>query len=93
LADGRLGWQTPDRRNYRIRDLATGIYAISYSYAGPGIVRVSSKTGAQQRIEHFPFPLQATGCDLTPKRDAIVCSIADEKSEAWMMQDFDPDVR
>lgn len=158
LPDGRLGWQTPDRRNYRIRDLATGrdeyllsdvvgstsvsevvfsprgdqvamhwdrfgsalwlvswpdrqarglgphmrpfgwsadgewIYAVSYvPYPGPAIVRVSSKTGTQQRIEHLPVPLQATVCDLTSKRDAIVCSIADEKSDAWIMQDFDRD--
>jgi serine/threonine protein kinase/Tol biopolymer transport system component len=156
LADGRLAWQTPDRQNYRIRDLATGrdeylftdsvktfvsdlvfspngdhiamrkydeesglwvmswpgrqvralawhttpfgwsadgewIYAVSYP--GPAIVRVSSKTGAQQRIEHFPVPLQANVCDVTPKRDAIVCGIVDEKSDAWMMQDFDRDVR
>ena len=155
LGDGRLAWQTPDRQNYRIRDLATGrdeylfadaikltsvsdvvfspsgdkvamrwdrfgpalwvvswpgrqarslaphmrpfgwsadsewIYAISYIQSGPVIVRVSSKTGAQQRIEHFPAPLQATVCDLTSKRDAIVCGIVDEKSDAWMMQDFD----
>jgi Tol biopolymer transport system component len=158
LADGRLAWQTPDRRNYRIRDLATGrdeylftdsvttnvsdvvfspkgdqiamrkyqeesglwlmpwpgrqarslasymtpfgwsadgewIYAVSYSHTGPAIVRVSSKTSARQRIEHFPVPLQATVCDLTSKRDAIVCSISDEKSDAWMMQDFDRDAR
>ena len=24
LSDGRLAWQTPDARNYRIRDLASG---------------------------------------------------------------------
>ena len=24
LPDGRLAWQTPDARNYRIRDLASG---------------------------------------------------------------------
>jgi Tol biopolymer transport system component len=162
LADGRLAWQTPDRQNYRIRDLATGrdeylftdsvttfvsdvvfspngehiamrryqdefseselwlmswpgrqgrslasymtpfgwsadgewIYAVSYSLTpGPAIVRVSSKTSARQRIEHFPVPLQATFCDFTSKRDAIVCSIADVKSDAWVMQEFDRDVR
>ena len=158
LADGRLAWQTPDRQNYRIRDLATGrddylftdsvstgvsdvvfspkgdhiamrryqeesglwlmpwpgrqarhlashmtpfgwsadgewIYAISYPYPGPAIVRVSSKSSARQRIEHLPVPLHANVCDLTPKRDAIVCSIVEEKSDAWMMQDFDRDAR
>jgi eukaryotic-like serine/threonine-protein kinase len=160
LPDGRLAWQTPDRQNYNIRDLATGrdeyllsevvkstsvselvfsprgdqvamhwdwsgpalwlvswpgrlvrrlaphmtpfgwsvdgewIYGVAYvPYPGPAIVRVSSKTGTLQRIKHVPIPLQATVCDLTSKGEAVVCSFAEEKSDAWMMQDFDRDAR
>jgi Tol biopolymer transport system component len=157
LPDGRLAWQTPDRQNYRIRDLWTGrdeylfkdtsvgawvfdprfsprgdrlvlgwnrdepglwllswpsrterrlapqlrpigwsvdgewIYAIQP--AGRAIVRVSPRTGGTETIGQFPVGLQITTCDLTPNRDAIVCSLNDLKSDAWVMENFDPDIR
>ena len=159
LPDGRLAWQTPDRQNYRIRDLLTGrdeylfkdasvfrgvdprfsprgdqlvlrsdesdghepgllllswpsreerflarqvwpigwsadgewIYAIQP--AGWALVRVSPRTDRTETIGQFPVGLSVNTCDLTPDRDAIVCSLIERKSDAWVMENFDPDIR
>jgi Tol biopolymer transport system component len=159
LPDGRLAWLTPDRQNYRIRDLSTGrdeylfketsvfrgvdprfsprgdqlvlgadesdgrelgllllswpsreerflarqvrpigwsadgewIYAIQP--VGRALVRVSQRTEETQTIGQFPVGLDILSCDLTPDRDAIVCSLNARKSDAWVMENFDPDIR
>jgi Tol biopolymer transport system component len=157
LPDGRLAWQTPDRQNYRIRDLWTGrdeylftdasagawvvddltfsprgdqlvlrwnkygpglwllswpsrqdrwrvpelrpigwsangewIYAIELG--GWGLVRVSSRTGETEPIGQIPVGLQINACDLTPDRDVMFCSLFEEKSDAWVMENFDPGI-
>jgi Tol biopolymer transport system component len=159
LPDGRLAWQTPDRQNYRIRDLLTGrdeylfkdasvfrgvdprfsprgdqlvlgadesdgrepgllllswpsreerflarqvrpigwsadgewIYAIQP--VGWALVRVSSRTDRTETIGQFPVGLTVNTCDLTPDRDVIVCSLNEGKSDAWVMENFDPNIR
>jgi Tol biopolymer transport system component len=154
LPDGRLAWQTPDRQNYRIRDLWTGREEYLFSEAsvgewvsdltfsprgdqlalnryGPGLwllswpsrqerwriraarpigwsadgewvyaiepdgsalVRVSSRTGGMEPIGQIPVGLRINSCDLTPDRDVMVCSLIDEKSDAWVMENFDPGI-
>jgi hypothetical protein len=32
------------------------------------------------------------GCALTPDRSAIICSLTEQKSDAWLMEDFDPEI-
>jgi len=153
LPDGRLAWQTPDRQNYRIRDLWTGrdeylfkgasvfrgvdprfsprgdqlvlqyeagllllswpsreerflprqvrpigwsadgewIYAIQPD--GRALVRVSQRTGGTETIGQFPVGLDVGICDLMPDRDAVVCSLIERKSDAWVMENFDPDIK
>jgi Tol biopolymer transport system component/tRNA A-37 threonylcarbamoyl transferase component Bud32 len=167
LPDGRLAWQTPDRQNYRIRDLATGrdeylfkdgsrfgwfdprfsprgdslvlrpdwdglawraggagveagllllswptreerflarhVEPIGWSANGewiyaiqPGdgqVVRVSARTGETRTTGQFPAGLRVNSCDLTPDRDAIVCSLVEPKSDAWIVEHFDPEIR
>lgn len=159
LPDGRLAWQTPDRQNYRIRDLLTGrdeylfkdasvfrgvdprfsprgdqlvlmsdgsdrheagllllswpsreerflarrVWPIGWSadgewiYAiqpvGWALVRVSPRTDRTETIGQFPVGLNVNTCDLTPDRDAIVCSLMERKSDAWVMDNFDPEIR
>jgi len=159
LPDGRLAWHTPDRQNYRIRDLLTGrdeylfkdasvfhwvdprfsprgdqlvlrsdgsdryqagllllswpsreerflprqvrpigwsadgewIYAIQPD--GRALVRVSQRTGGTETIGQFPVGLDVGICDLMPDRDAVVCSLIERKSDAWVMENFDPDIK
>ena len=67
------------------------IYAIPP--AGGALVRVSQRTGGTETIGQFPVGLDVSTCDLTPDRDAIVCSLVDQKSDAWVMENFDPDIR
>jgi Tol biopolymer transport system component len=161
LPDGRLAWQTPDRQNYRIRDLGTGrdeylfkgaspvgridprfsprgdqlvlqsgyesyeaagllhlswpgreerflapqvrpigwsangewIYAIQWKAVDDAVVRVSPQTGETETIGQFPVGLNVNYCDLTPDRDVIICSLVQRKSDAWVMENFDPDIR
>jgi DNA-binding winged helix-turn-helix (wHTH) protein/Tol biopolymer transport system component len=154
LPDGRLGWLSPDRQNYRIRDLSTGheeallstswageeigearfapggdqvvvhrqpsqpvlwtlswpgreerslpprVWPIGWSADGEhiiavsgadGIVRVSARTGAAEPVGRFGDG-RITSCDLTPGGDAVICSLVDQRTDAWLMSDFDPDV-
>ena len=163
LPDGRLAWQTPDARNYRIRDLKTGreerlvenesvgwVFMPQYSPAGdevvvewnrhvngkPGLwlmtwpgrearqiapplrpmgwsadgqwiyaapmsgrapVRVSPRTGTIETVGSFPLgnfgqPGQG-GCALAPDRRSMICSLIEQTSDAWLVLDFDPEVR
>jgi len=158
--DGRLAWRTPDTRNYRIRDLATGrdellragspqgqvfeprvspngdqvvvceenrrdghqgmwligwpdrrerllapgdillpiawspnglhIYALRFGQ--PEVLRVSVSTGAVETIGRFPGSLAFERCSMTRSGSAIVCSVSENKSDAWVVDDFDPHV-
>jgi hypothetical protein len=56
------------------------------------LVRVSSRTGAPKTIGQFPVGPRINTCDLTPERDTIVCSLTEEQTDAWVMENFDPDI-
>jgi Tol biopolymer transport system component len=160
LPDGRLVWQTPGNRNYRIRDLRTGrdeylvkddsagfvfqprfsprgdqvavywnrrgndptgMWLLSWPgreerrltaemlgpigwsadgewiYAAPptgrAIFRVSTRTGKTERVGQFPVGnFESDACDLTPDRSAIICSLIEQKNDAWLMENFDPEI-
>jgi hypothetical protein len=36
--------------------------------------------------------LKRGSCSLTPDRQAIICALAEENSDAWIIDDFDPDM-
>ena len=157
LPDGRLAWQTPDRQNYRIRDLWTGRdeylftdavgrslgldptfsprgdqLVLRWNRYEPGLLLLSwpsreerllarqlrpirlvrgrrvdlrdcsrgggpssgcrrERAGPKQSA-NFPSALNVNTCDLTPDRDVIVCSLIEEKSDAWVMENFDPGI-
>ena len=155
LPDGRLAWQTPDKQNYRIRDLWTGrdeyllkesvggwVFDLKFSprgdqlvlrksQYGPGLwllswpsreerwhvpemesvgwsadgewiyainraasalVRVSSRTGGTEPLGQIPVGLRIGTCDLTPDRHVMVCNLVEEKSDAWVIENFDPGI-
>ena len=55
-------------------------------------VRVSSRTGAPKTIGRFPVGLQLNTCDLTRERDTMICSLTEEQTDAWVMENLDPDI-
>jgi hypothetical protein len=56
------------------------------------LVRVSPRTSEVELIGTFPRGYLTRGsCSLTPDRQAIVCALAEETSDAWIIDDFDPD--
>jgi Tol biopolymer transport system component len=59
---------------------------------GRTIVRVSVRTGKLERVGEFPLG-RIEGCSLTPDRKAVICSLVENKADAWLMQDFDPEIR
>ena len=57
------------------------------------LMRVSPRTSRVERIGSFPGGYLTRGsCSLTPDRQAIICALAEENSDAWIIDDFDPDV-
>jgi hypothetical protein len=64
-----------------------------YAYR-PGsreILRVNADSGKVEAVGRFPVgALSDYSCDLTPDRRAIVCSLEDTKSDAWIVDHFDP---
>ena len=73
---------------------ADGEWIYATPPAGRAVFRVSVRTGKTERIGQFPVgTLENNFCDLTPDRSAIICSLTEQKSDAWIMENFDPDVR
>ena len=68
------------------------IYAIEPdNTAGPSSGCRRERAGPKQSA-NFPSAvcLRINSCDLTPDRDVIVCSLIEQKSDAWVMENFDP---
>ncbi len=55
-------------------------------------MRVSSRTGEPKTIGQFPVGLQLNTCDLTRERDTMICSLTEEQTDAWVMENFDPEI-
>ena len=66
------------------------IYAHHYT-VGSELVRVAVRTGTVEAVLRFP-PGRLGRCDLTPDRRALVCSLIESKSDAWLVEHFDPHV-
>jgi hypothetical protein len=72
---------------------ADGEWIYAVQPAGWALVRVSPRTDRTETIGQFPVGLEVNTCDLTPDRDAIICSLRERKVDAWVMENFDPDIR
>jgi Tol biopolymer transport system component len=95
-----LSWPSREER-WHVREMeepvgwsADGewIYAINRALRDSTLVRVSSRTGMTEPLGQIPAGLQIHGCDLTPDRAVMVCSLIEEKSDAWVMENFDPGI-
>jgi len=52
---------------------------------------VAVDTGKREIIGRFPTGvLDSNSCDLTPDRLSVVCTPVDAKSDAWLVEHFDP---
>jgi serine/threonine protein kinase/Tol biopolymer transport system component len=55
------------------------------------LVRVSARTSRVEPVGSFPRGYLTRGaCSLTPDRQAIICALAEEMSDGWIIDDFDP---
>lgn len=57
------------------------------------MLRVSPLTGKAERVGAFPGATQEGGCDLTADRRSMICALLERHSDAWLVEQFDPDVR
>jgi Tol biopolymer transport system component len=64
------------------------IYAHHFN-AGSELVRVAVRTGTVETVARFP-PGRLLSCNLTPDARALVCSLLESKSDAWLVEHFDP---
>ena len=57
------------------------------------LMRVSLRTSKVELVGSFPSGYLTRGsCSLTPDRQAIICALAEENSDAWIIDDFEPDI-
>ena len=94
-----LSWPGREERRLTPQELrpigwsTDGQWIYASPYQGRAVVRVSARTGKTERAGEFPVgTLQDNFCDLTPDRSAIICSLTEQKSDAWLIEDFDPAV-
>ena len=83
------------------RFVKEGLYPISwspdgewiYAFDGDGVVwSVPRRNGSPRIAVRLPTG-DLRGCDGTPDGRYIVCSVADRKADAWLIENFDPRVK
>jgi DNA-binding winged helix-turn-helix (wHTH) protein/WD40 repeat protein len=84
-----IGWSQDGEWIYALQ--AVGPFTAQNSTGA--LLRVSSRTSRVEVIGSFPRGYLTRGsCSLTPDRQAIICALAEEASDAWIIDDFDPDM-
>jgi Tol biopolymer transport system component len=72
-----------------------GDWIYAYEVSTSAIVKVSPRTTTIEPVGSFPrgvFVYDSSPCSLTPDRQAIVCSLYEGVTDAWIVDHFDPDV-
>jgi hypothetical protein len=73
---------------------ADGRWVYAYKPSDREIVRVEVETKRIEPVARFPEGrLEEFACGQTPDRRSLVCSLADSKSDVWIVDHFDPAVR
>jgi eukaryotic-like serine/threonine-protein kinase len=72
---------------------ADGQWIYAHKHGDGVMLRVSPLTGKAERVGAFPGTTQEGGCDLTADRRSMVCALLERQSDAWLVEQFDPDVR
>jgi Tol biopolymer transport system component len=58
------------------------------------IVKVSVRTGTVEQVGTFPVGWLGTNvCNLSPDGHTLICSLAETKADAWVIDHFDPRAR
>ena len=84
-----IGWSEDGEWIYALQ--AVGPFNAQNSTGA--LVRVSQRTSRVERIGSFPRGyLRRGSCSLTPDRQAIICALTEESSDAWIIDDFDPEM-
>ncbi len=60
-----------------------------FEYLGRRLVRVSTASRKAQPIGAFPQGA-VEGCDVSPDAKTVVCAVRETKSDAWLVENFDP---
>ena len=68
------------------------IYAIEPDQARRPWSECRRERAGPKQSANFPSALLINSCDLTPDRDVIVCSLIEQKKDAWVMENFDPGI-
>jgi hypothetical protein len=84
-----IGWSEDGEWIYALQ--AVGPFNAQNSTGA--LVRVSLRTSRVERIGSFPRGyLRRGSCSLTPDRQAIICALTEESTDAWIIDDFDPEM-
>jgi serine/threonine protein kinase/WD40 repeat protein len=74
-----------------------GDWIYAYEASTSAVVRVSPRTSTIEPVGSFPQGTlevpEVSDCSLTPDRQAIVCAVSEKYADAWIVDDFDPDVQ
>jgi TolB protein len=73
----------------------SGIYARGETEEGyPAIFRIPAEGGEATLVARLPFTREELGwAAVTPDGRGIVCEVAREQSDIWLMENFDPEIR
>jgi Tol biopolymer transport system component len=82
-----IGWSQDGKWIYALQ----AVQPFKAQNSTSALLRVSSRTSSVEVIGSFPIGyLRRGACSLTPDRQAIICAVAEESSDAWIIDDFDP---
>jgi WD40 repeat protein len=83
-----IGWSQDGEWIYALR----AVQPFKAQNSTSALWRVSSRTSSVEAIGSFPIGYLTRGaCSLTPDRPAVICALAEENSDAWIIDDFDPE--
>ena len=86
-----IGWSQDNEWIYGSQNSTNPLVRVDSTNA---LVRVSLRTSKVDPIGSFPRGSLTLGsCSLTPDRQAIICALTEGNSDAWIIDDFDPEVQ
>jgi hypothetical protein len=86
-----IGWSQDSEWIYGSQNLTNPLVRADSTNA---LVRVSPRTSRVEPIGSFPRGSLTLGsCSLTPDRHVIICALIEGNSDAWIIDNFDSDMR
>lgn len=76
------------------------IYALEHEYSEnkANIVMINDARGQAKKLVTLPFPPHALNLDtswggMTPDEKQFICPVFDKRSDVWLLENFDPEVK